>query len=149
MTDPTPVSVSGEPAAPEHVGVAFRAILFGTIAGTGLVALVMWGVRTLQWQSPATTTAATSGPIFTLGVGGTIAGLLVATGLAWSLMRPLRSPFRRGGLAIIAGFATVIVMLLTIAVDYIAGRWALLGFAALCALGCALLARRVALGLRA
>ena len=150
MTDPTPhqTSVSGEPAAPEHVGVAFRAILFGTITGTGLVALVMWGVRTLQLQNPAMTTAATGGPIFTLGVGGTLAGLLLATGLAWSLMRPLRSSFRRGGLSVIAGFATVIVMLLTIAIDYFAGRWALLGFAALCALACALLARRVATGLR-
>lgn len=149
MTDPTPaLSPSGEPAAPEHVGVAFRAILFGTTAGTGLVAAAMWGVRTLQLQYPSTT-AATGGPIFALGVGGTLAGLLLASGLAWSLMRPLRSSFRRGGFAVIAGFATIILMLLTIAVDVIGGRWALLGFAALCALGCLLLARRVAVGFRA
>ncbi len=107
----------------------------------------MWGVRTLQLGAPPGVVA-TGGPIFTLGVGGTGAGLLLATGLAWSLMRPLHSPFRRGGLAIIAGFATIILMLLTIAADYMGGRWALLGLAALCALGCALLARRVALGFR-
>lgn len=123
-------------------------MLFGTLAGTGLIALSMWGKRTLELQGPPTEGAITGGPIFALVLGGTIGGFLLSIGLAWSLMRPLRNPYRRGGLAIVAGFATVVIMLLTVVADQVAGRWGLLGFAGLCAIGCALLARRVASGVK-
>lgn len=151
MTDPTPTptSVSGEPAAPEHVGIAVRAMLFGILAGTGLISLAMWGKRTLEMSGVGAVGAVTGGPIFALVLGGTIGGFLLTIGLAWSLMRPLHSPYRRGGLAIVAGFATVVVMMLTVVIDQLAGRWGLLGFAAACTLGCLLLARRVAAGFRA
>lgn len=146
VTDLPPTSVSGEPAAPEHVGVALRAMLFGSLAGTGLIALAMWGRRMLETQGPVTEDPITGGPIFALVVGGTLGGFLLTIGLAWSLMRPLRSPYRRGGLAIIAGFATIVLMLLSIVADQLAGRWGLLGLAALCVTGCLLLSRSVASG---
>jgi hypothetical protein len=150
MSDPPPVtSVSGEPAAPEHVGIAMRAMLFGTLAGTGLISLSMWGKRTLELNGVGAAGPVSGGPVFALVLGGTLGGFLLAIGLAWSLMRPLRNPYRRGGLAIVAGFATVVVMLLTVVVDQLAGRWGLLAFAAACAVACLLLARRVAAGLRA
>ena len=146
VTEPVPTSVSGEPAAPEHVGVALRAMLFGTLAGTGLISLAMWGKRTLEHNGAVPQGAITAGPVFALVLGGTLGGFLLTIGLAWSLMRPLRNPYRRGGLAIVAGFATIVVMLLTVVVDQLAGRWGLLGLAAACVLGCLLLARRVAAG---
>lgn len=149
MSDLPTTSVSGEPAAPEHVGIAIRAMAFGMFAGTGLIALAMWLRRTLELQGYGSDGPVSGGPIFALVLGGTLGGFLLTIGLSWSLMRPLRSPYRRGGLAIVAGFATVVVMLLTIAADQLAGRWGLLGFAGLCAIGCALLARRVASGVRA
>ena len=143
------ISVSGEPSAPHHVGIALRAMLFGTLMGAGLVSLAVWGARTLQADSPVPPTGAPpESPVFNLVVGGTLAGLGLAVVVAWSLMRPLRSAYRRGGLAIVAGFATFVAMLPTVALDRILGRPGLLGFAAACALGCALLARKVAAGMR-
>lgn len=147
MTEPT-LSASGEPVEPGHIGIAMRAMLFGMLAGTGLIALSMWGKRTLELQGPPVASAITGGPIFALVLGGTLGGFLLTIGLAWSLMRPLRNPYRRGGLAIVAGFATIVVMLFSILADQLAGRWGLLAFAGLCALGCLLLSRRVASGVR-
>jgi hypothetical protein len=141
-------SVSGEPAAPHHVGIAIRAMLFGTLMGAGLVSLVMWGVRTMQAGLATTPASPAESPAFPLVATGTFAGLGLAVLVAWSLMRPLRSAYRRGGLAVVAGFATFVAMLPTMAIDQVLGRWGLLGFAAACALGCALLARKVASGLR-
>jgi hypothetical protein len=142
-------SISGEPSAPHHVGIALRAMLFGTLMGAGLVSLALWGARTLQQASPVPAPGTPpAGPVFNLVVGGTLAGVGFAVVVAWSLMRPLRSAYRRGGLAIVAGFATFVAMLPTVALDRLLGRPGLLGFAAACALGCALLAHRVAAGMR-
>jgi hypothetical protein len=149
VTELPPTSVSGEPVSPGHFGIAIRAMTFAMLAGTGLIALAMWLRRTLELQGVGEQGPVTGGPIFALVLGGTIGGFLLTIGLSWSLMRALHSPYRRGGLAIVAGFATVVVMLLTIVADQVAGRWGLLGFAGLCALGCLLLARRVAHGFRA
>jgi len=142
------VSATGEPANPAHLGIALRAMLFGTLMGAALVAVAMWAARTLQAGLPAPAGGPPTSQAFSLVVGGTLAGLGLAVLVAWSLMRPLTSLYRRGGLAIVAGFATFVAMLPTIAVDRIAGRAGLLGFAAVCVLGCLALARRVAAGLR-
>jgi len=139
-------SPTGEPAAPHHVGIALRAVLFGTLMGAGLVALAMWGVRSLQDGQPQR--AIPGDAVFALGVGGTGGGLLLAVLVAWSLMRPLTSAYRRGGFAVSAGFATFVAMLPTMAVDRYLGRWGLLFFAGACAVGCLVLARRVAAGVR-
>jgi hypothetical protein len=141
-------SISGEPAAPHHVGIAIRAIAFGTLMGAGLVSIAMWGARRLQAGTGPVEGPPAASPAFPLVVGGTLAGLGLAIVVAWSLMRPLRSAYRRGGLANVAGFATFVAMLPTMAIDQAVGPWGLLGFAAVCALGCALLARKVAGGMR-
>ncbi len=41
-------SPTGEPAAPEQVGLAFRAMAAGALAGLGAVSATLWLVRTLQ-----------------------------------------------------------------------------------------------------
>ncbi|HWA56020.1 MAG TPA: hypothetical protein VG692_02145 [Gemmatimonadales bacterium] len=140
-------NIAGEPVVPGQVGLAVRAMIFGTLLGTTLVSLALWGARVLQGGAPQA--AVTGGPVFALVVGGTFAGLGMAVGVAWALMRSLRSPFRRGGLSILAGFLTLLAMLPTVVVDRMVGPAGLLGFAALCALACLLLSRRVASGPRA
>jgi hypothetical protein len=79
---------------------------------------------------------------------GTLAGILAAAGVTWMLLAPIVSYYRRGGLSIVASFATVVLMLLTIPVHQLAGRAGLGAAAAMCAvaaLGFAVSARRAAI----
>jgi hypothetical protein len=64
---------------------------------------------------------------FSLLAVGTLSGILLASFSAWRLLAPLESAYRRGGLSIVAGFTTVLLMLICIPVDQLFGRPGLLG----------------------
>jgi hypothetical protein len=144
MQDDTELSATGEPAAPDHVGLALRAILAGVLAGLGAVAAMMWLVRTLQVSGAAPRAPTPSDPIATIILGGWMGGAFLGGLAAWSLLSPLRSAYRRGGLAMVAGFAGLLVAFVTAPVDSLFGRWGLLALAALAAVGFVMLARRIA-----
>ena len=74
--------------------------------------------------------------------GGTLAGILTAALAAWHLLGPISSPYRRGGLAMVSGFATVLLMLVCIPINQILGRPGLLGLLVLSIITAVLLARR-------
>jgi hypothetical protein len=63
---------------------------------------------------------------FYLLVGGTLAGVLLAAFSAWGLLAPLGTGYRRGGLSIVCGFATVLLMLICIPVHQLLGPTGLL-----------------------
>jgi hypothetical protein len=63
--------------------------------------------------------------------GGTLAGVLLAAFAAWRLLSPVTSTYRRGGLAMVCAFATVLAMLLCIPVHKMLGRSGLLGLLSL------------------
>jgi hypothetical protein len=71
-----------------------------------------------------------SGPAFYLLVFGTLAGLLGAGIVAWRLLAPILSLYRRGGLSLVTGFATVLPMLLCMVANQLAGRAGLAALAA-------------------
>lgn len=58
--------------------------------------------------------------------GGTVGGILIATWATWRLLGPIASSYRRGGLAIVSGFATVLLMLVCIPINQLFGRTGLL-----------------------
>lgn len=74
--------------------------------------------------------------------GGTVAGILSAALAAWRLLQPIESHYRRGGLAVVAGFATVLLMLVCIPINQMLGRPGLLILLALSCVSAALLARQ-------
>jgi hypothetical protein len=80
--------------------------------------------------------------LFYLLVGGTLAGTLGAAGVAWSLLAPVGSLYRRGGLSIVSAFATVLLMLVCIPVHQLLGRGGLLLLLAVSALLAIILPRR-------
>lgn len=83
---------------------------------------------------------------FYLIAAGTLAGLSLAGFVAWRLLAPVTSAYRRGGLAIVAAFATVVLMLICTVVFEFFGRTgllALLGFSALTSSLLAFRARRL------
>ena len=73
-------------------------------------------------------------------VGGTLAGILLAGFAGWRLLDPVTSTYRRGGLAMVSAFATVVLMLLCTRIFDLFGRNGLLGFLGLCAVISAFLA---------
>ena len=79
---------------------------------------------------------------FYLLFGGTLAGILVAGFAAWGLLGPIHSLYRRGGLAIVCAFATVLVMLICIPVNEWFGRNGLVTLLACFGLAAAFLGRQ-------
>lgn len=133
----------GEPQPPPgQVGVAARSLAFAVLFGTGLMAIALWAVRTLQAADPAPPPPGTFGPPGLVLVTATFGVPLAAAAAAFALMAPIGSYYRRGGLAMVAGFATIVVALVTMPIDQRYGRPGLLALAALCALCCLFLALR-------
>jgi hypothetical protein len=74
--------------------------------------------------------------------GGTLGGILAAAGAAWRLLQPIPSLYRRGGLAIVSAFATVLLMLICIPIHQMFGQAGLLVTMGLSGIGAVLLALR-------
>jgi hypothetical protein len=68
-------------------------------------------------------------------------GILAAAGMAWWLLGPIESTYRRGGLAMVCGFATVLLMLICIPVHQFLGRSGLFTLMVMSTVAAALLAR--------
>lgn len=147
--DQAEISISGEPAAPHHVGIAVRAVAFSALLGGATGTVLLWGVRTLQPLVPAPEGQRAPGSVFVLLVGALLGTPTIATLTAWLLTRPLTSPWRRWGFAAVAGGMGLLVVLAAAIPDNLGGRIGLLLYAGLCVGGCALLSRKVAAGRRA
>jgi hypothetical protein len=72
--------------------------------------------------------------------GGTLAGVLLAGLVGWRLLEPITSTYRRGGLAVVSAFATVVLMLISAGLFELYGRSGLLAFLGLCVVSSVLLA---------
>jgi hypothetical protein len=144
----TETSISGEPAAPHHVGIAIRAIGFSGMLGGAAGTLLLWGVRTLQQMQPATSARTGSLPVFSLLVAALLGAPALASLATWILTRPLTSTWRRGGFSAVAGGLGLIVLIATPLAYEWGGRAGLLAYAGLCVLICVVLSRSVAAGYR-
>lgn len=138
------LSPTGEVAAPDHVGVALRAMAFGVMFGLAVTAALLWVVRTVQLSTPQPADARPSDAIVNLLLLAWLGGAALATASGFSLMRPLTSLYRRGGFSIVAGFATLVVSFITQPIDALFGRAGLLGLSAVATAFCLLLARAIA-----
>jgi hypothetical protein len=81
---------------------------------------------------------------FYLLVGGTFGGIFVAGYAAWRLLSLIPSTYRRGALSLVAGFATVLLMLICIPIYQLLGRAGLYALLAGCGVLAALLGRLAA-----
>jgi hypothetical protein len=135
-------SITGEPAAPEHVGVALRAITAAIFVGGGVTATALYVVRGLQAGSPAPAAPVTTGLVPNLILTGWLGGAALAALCAWLLMRPIQSSYRRGAFAMVAAFAALVLALVTMPADALFGRGGLLSISLVGLAGGLLLARR-------
>jgi hypothetical protein len=116
----------------------------GVAFGLAVVSATVLGVDLLRAGAPSPAPQL-GAPLYLLFFG-TMAGLVLAGVVAWRLLEPILSIYRRGGLSIVSGLATVLAMLICIPVHQVAGRAGLVGLGVLAALGSLLLARRARTG---
>jgi len=129
--------VSTEPGGPT-VGLLAAALVCAISAGLVVVTITVLVVDLLRSEPyPESLTLR-----LYLLFGGTVLGILIAALAAWRLLQPIVSPYRRGGLAVVASFATVLLMLVCIPINQMLGRPGLLALLALSCISAALLARQ-------
>jgi hypothetical protein len=114
---------------PGSLGLALRAVAGGALGGLGLVSAVLWLFRTLQETGNASPAPAPGDAIANLVLLGWLGGALAGALVAWTLMAPIASAYRRGGLAMVAGFSTLALSIITAPVDNLLGRPGLFGLA--------------------
>jgi len=134
---------SREAPAADPVGLVVTALAFGTSLGVGLQGVVTFTVRAIQRGAPATAKPALdSAPALVLLIG-TLTGIVGAGLASWTLLAPIRNPWRQAMLAIVAGLSSFVISLVTIPLDRAFGRAGLLALVALAALSCVLIGRRL------
>jgi hypothetical protein len=132
------------PDAPpaDFVGLVLGALGFGCALGVALQGLVTWGVRTLQSGAPPGPPTLGSAPALVLLIGS-LTGIVAAGSASWTLLAPIRNPWRQAMLAIIAGLGSFALSLVTLPIDRAFGRPGLLGLVAVAAAVCFLIGRRL------
>jgi hypothetical protein len=111
----------------DPIRLALLAMGSGMAFGLAAVSLTVLGVDFIRPATP--TPAFAAGPAFYLLVFGTLGGLVLAGVVAWLLLAPILSTYRRGGLSLVTAMATVLPMLLCMAANQLAGRTGLVGLA--------------------
>jgi hypothetical protein len=124
----------------DPVSLAAVALAAGLSAGLALVGATVAAIAALR-PPPGTTEPALGAPLYLLLLG-TLGGLVLAGVVAWRLLAPLESTYRRGGLAIVSAFATVLGMQIYRPLDAAFGIPALLLAAGIAAASAWALARR-------
>ncbi len=144
-SSPPPPHIAGPAPAEDHLGLVARAVPAAILAGAGLIGLALLGVRRLVAAAPppAATPEAVDpfGPAGVALLAGTLLGCALAAGLTWRLLAPVGSYYRRGGLAMVAAFATLVAALPTMPLYQALGAAGLWGFAVLALVPAALLGR--------
>ena len=97
----------------------------GVACGVAVISATTLGVDLLKPATPSATPDL-GAPLFLLFFG-TLAGFVLAGVVAWRLLSPIPSTYRRGGLSVVSGLATVLPMWLCVAVNQAAGRTGLAG----------------------
>jgi len=121
-----------------------RALPFGIAVGVGCQALVTFGVDVLKAGVPLAEKPSLTSAHALLLLLGTPAGMAIAGFATWSLLAPIRNPWRQGMLGSIAGLGSFVLSILLIwPIHGYFGRPGLLGLAAMAAVTGMLIARRI------
>ena len=124
----------------DPIGLAAASAGAGMAAGLAVISTTVAAVGLVR--SPGLGAEPDLGAPLALLLAGTLGGLLLAGITTWHLLARVDSAYRRGGLAMVSSFATVVLMLVTMPLNQLAGRAGLLGLAALAVVLALLLGRR-------
>ncbi len=126
---------------PDHVGLAFRSLAFGILLGTGLMAITLLVVRTLILPEAQGEVPNLDQPATMILLAGTLVSLMAGAVTTWTLLAPVDSFYRRGGLAMVSGFGTLMVSQVSVVLHVWFGTAGLVGLLAACVAGCIFLGR--------
>jgi hypothetical protein len=124
------------PAGGDPLGVIAAGLGSGVALGLGVIG---GSVLAADARRPA---AADRGDAALFLAAGVLAGMVAAGAVAWVLLRPIGSDYRRGGLALVGAFATVPLMLAFVPLHLLLGRAGLAAAVAAFGLASILLMRR-------
>ena len=124
----------------DPIRLVLAAMGSGVAFGLAVVSATVLGVDLLR--GPAAATGPSLGAPLYLLFFGTLAALAAAGAVAWRLLAPIVSTYRRGGLSLVSALATVLAMLLCIPTHQLAGRAGLAGLGVAALLVSWTLARR-------
>ena len=124
----------------DPVSLAVTALGAGLSAGAAFIGVTVAALDAVR-PPPGTANPDLGASVYLLAAG-TLGGLLLAGVVAWRLLSPLDSTYRRGGLALVSAFGTVLVMQVYPLLDSALGTPALLAAAAAATLAALLLSRR-------
>jgi hypothetical protein len=111
----------------DPIRLVLAAMGSGMAFGLAVASATVIGVDLLR--DPATAGSNLGAPLYLLFFG-TLAALAAAGVVAWRLLAPVVSTYRRGGLSLVSAFATVLAMLVCIPAHQLAGRAGLAGLGA-------------------
>ncbi len=135
---PGPVAREREPGTGDTLPFVAAAMACAVLMGLMVITATVLAVDALGTEgAPPNLDQA-----FYLLVGGTLLGVLLAAYAAWRLLAPVESLYRRGGLSIVCGFGTILLMLICIPVHQLMGAEGLLGLLALSAAAALALGRQ-------
>jgi len=136
--------VTSEPGATDPIGVVLPGMGFGASLGVGLQGLVTFGVDVLKSGATLSDKPSLGSPHALMLLLGTPTAMVLAGWATWTLLAPIRNPWRQAMLAIVVGLGSFVFSALLIwPLHSSFGREGILGLIAAAAVVCLLIGRRI------
>ena len=129
---------------PDFIPLAFRAVGFSVLLGTAIMSGFLVANRLLVRDMPANATPSLDQPAALMLIFGVLLTMTIPAVAAWTILAPLGSAYRRGGLAMVSALGALLVSLASVPVNEMLGLRGLAGFLLLALLGAIVMWRRVA-----
>jgi hypothetical protein len=138
--------VTAEPGPDDPIGLVLPRMGFGAALGVGLQGLVAFGVDVLKSGVPLTAKPSLTSAHALMLLLGTPAAMTLAGLATWTLLAPIRNPWRQAMLAVVVGLGSFVLSVLLIwPLHSSLGKGGVLGLVGAAALVCVLLARRLSI----
>lgn len=130
---------------PDRITLAFRTLGFTLLLGAAVMTGFLLANRLMIHDLGPGGTPDVNQPAALMLVLGVTFTLMVPATLAWGLLAPLESAFRRGGLAMVSGLGSLALSMLAIPANQFFGIAGLVVMLAVTGAGAAVMGRKVAL----
>ena len=136
--------MSNEQVTTDPIGIVLPAMGFGAVLGVGLQGLVTFGVDVLKSGAPLSDKPSLGAPHALMLLLGTPAAMALAGFATWTLLAPIRNPWRQAMLALVVGLGSFVLSALLIWPLHASfGRGGILGLIGVAATVCLVIGRRI------